>query len=179
MEEKIYQIDFDYNYALADITESMNGANSLELSADTPEYLSSFKYDWITNESTIIPDCIIVISELLGGNEHFTKVIKEVMQSINLHPIFVGKKKYDIYTGMHIYKNQLNLKKSKVTKFSNGEIMDIISPVFLPGDYTPLFRIEEIPATYFCTEKLKKAVESNELKGLKFSECKVKSKSWF
>lgn len=175
----IYKINFDYNYAFADIVESRNGADSLELSIDNLEMLKDFRYDWLMDESDVIPDFVIIISELLGCSEEISHLITEICPNIVLHPILIGSKKFNIQSNIPVYQNRLNLKKSKITRFSNGDIMEISNPVLLPGEYCPLFRMEEIPSTYFCTEEFKNMVESNNLSGLKFEECKVKSKSWF
>lgn len=76
-------------------------------------------------------------------------------------------------------KDALNLKKSKVTRFSDGEIMTVDEPVFLPKEYPLLFKIEEQSGAYYCTEEFKDYVQSNKYTGLLFTECKIKSKSWF
>lgn len=175
----IYKISFDYNYAFADIVESRNGADSLELSIDNLEMLKDFRYDWLMDESDVIPVFVIIISELLGCSEEISHLITEICPNIVLHPILIGSKKFNIQSNIVVYQDRLNLKKSKITRFSNGDIMEISNPVLLPGEYCPLFRLEEIPSTYFCTEEFKNMVESNNLSGLKFEECKVKSKSWF
>lgn len=175
----IYKISFDYNYAFADIVESRNGADSLELSIDNLETLMDFRYDWLTDESNVTPDFVIIISELLGCAKKNSHFITKLCPNIVLHPILIGSKEFNIQSNIPVYQDRLNLKKSKITRFSNGDIMEISNPVLLSSEYSPLFRLEEIPSTYFCTELFKNMVESNNLTGLKFEECKVKSKSWF
>ena len=62
----IYQIDFDYTFALADIRASVDGADSMEFSQERPELIDKFKYDWVTTDSELIPDFVVIMSELLG-----------------------------------------------------------------------------------------------------------------
>lgn len=175
----IYKISFDYKYAFADIVESKNGADSLELSIDNLDMLSDFRYDWLTTESDKIPNFVIIISELFGCSEEISHLITKLCPNIILHPIVIGRKVFCINSNIPVYKDRLNLKKSKVTRFSNGDIMEVSKPVLLPGEYCPLFRLEEIQSSYFCTDDFTKMVESNNLLGLKFEECQIKSKSWF
>ena len=66
------------------------------------------------------------------------------------------------------------MKKSRITRFSNGDIMEISSPVLLPNDYAPLFRVMEMSSSYFCTDIFKNIVEENKLTGLLFEEIRVK-----
>ena len=47
----IYQIDFDYTFALADIRASVDGADSMEFSQERLELIDKFKYDWVTTDS--------------------------------------------------------------------------------------------------------------------------------
>ena len=61
----IYQIDFDYKFALADVSSSVDGADSMEFSQERPELIEKFKYDWVTDESELIPDVVVIMSELL------------------------------------------------------------------------------------------------------------------
>ena len=63
---KIYQLSFNYSYALADVVKSLHGEDSLKLCAERPELINKFKYGWITNESTGIPDFILIMSNMLG-----------------------------------------------------------------------------------------------------------------
>ena len=131
----IYQIDFDYTFALADIRAAVDGADSMEFSQERPELIDKFKYDWVTTDSELIPDFVVIMSELLGCKT--------------------------------------------VVKFSNGDIMEITNPAFLPGDYPILFKVEDMSSVFFCSQEFKDFVEINSYTGLRFKECVVKSKSWF
>lgn len=176
---EIYQLSFDYSYALADVVESLNEADSLELCAERPELMNKFKYGWLTDESTKIPDFVIIMSNMLGCKAEISEDVKKLFPSLALNPINVGNDNYVLFSNIAILSNCLNLKKSKVTRFSNGDIMEIPTPVFLPGNYPILFKIEEMPSSYFCTQEFKELVNSHSYMGLRFEERKIKSKSWF
>lgn len=176
---KIYQLAFNYAYALADIKESLNGADSLELCSENPEIIKSFKYDWITNESEIIPDFVFIMSNLLGCKSNISSDIMEMIPSLNLNPVKIANDDYALFSNTPILSDCLNLKKSKVVRFSNGDIMEVPLPVFLPGDYPILFKVENIPSSYFCTQELKNLLDTQSYTGLLFNECGIKSKSWF
>ena len=176
---EIYQLSFDYSYALADVVESLNGADSLELCAERPELMDRFRYGWITNESTKIPDFVIVMSNMLGCRAEISKDVKNLFSSLVLNPITVGTDNYVLFSDIVPLSDCLNLKKSKITRFSNGDIMDVPIPVFLPGSYPILFKVKEMPSTYFCTQEFKDLIDAHSYTGLIFEERKIKSKSWF
>lgn len=175
----IYQIDFDYKFALADVKSSVDGADSLEFSQERPELIEKFKYDWVTDESELIPDFVVIMSELLGCKTEVKSKIEEMSQSFKFHDLKIGDMDYVAFINIQILKNCINIKKSKVVKFSNGDIMEIANPVFLPGEYPLLFKVENMPSTFFCSQDFKDFVETNSYTGLRFKECVVKSKSWF
>lgn len=176
---EIYQLSFDCSYALADVVESLDGADSLELCAERPELMDRFRYGWITNESTKIPDFVIVMSNMLGCRAEISKDVKNLFSSLVLNPITVGTDNYVLFSDIVPLSDCLNLKKSKITRFSNGDIMDVPIPVFLPGSYPILFKVKEMPSTYFCTQEFKDLIDAHSYTGLIFEERKIKSKSWF
>ncbi len=175
----IYELNFNYDYAVADVIESLKGVDSLELCAERPDLYDCFKYGWLTNESDIIPDFVIIMSRLIGCRTAISAAIKELIPNQELHPIKIGDKDYLLLSYIPILSARLNLKKSKIKKFSNGDIMEITAPVFLPDEYPILFGIEEMPSSYFCTQEFKQMVDSLNYRGLLFEECRIKSKSWF
>lgn len=176
---EIYQLSFDYNYALADVVESLNGADSLELCAERPELINKFKYGWLIDESTKIPDFVIIMSNMLGCKVETSKEVKNLFPDIDLNPIKVGNDNYVLFSNVAVLSNCLNLKKSKIVRFSNGDIMEVSTPVFLPGDYPILFKVEEMPSAYFCTQEFKDLINGHSYTGLLFEVRKIKSKSWF
>lgn len=64
-------------------------------------------------------------------------------------------------------------------KFSNGDIMEINNPVFLPVGYPTLFKVEDIPSTFFCSQEFKDFVEADSYTGLRFKECVNKKNHGF
>lgn len=172
----VYIIKSDYRYAHADIMESLNGADSLDLSADNPEMFHNFKFGWLTAESTRIPTCAIINAEMLCIDQD---KCSEIPFDLSLAPITIGRIPYMVLTNVDVLENSLNIKKSKLKRFSNGDIMEVTSPVLLPKDYPKIFRIPEMPSSYFCTDVFKEFIENNSISGLIFEECLVKSKSWF
>lgn len=176
---EIYQLSFDYNYALADIVESLNGADSLKLCAERPEMIRSFKYGWLTNESTKIPDFIVIMSNMLGCKAEISKEIKNLFPDLVLNPMEVSANSYVLFSAIAFLSDCLNLKKSKITRFSNGDIIEVQTPVFLPGSYPFLFKVKEMPSTYFCTQEFKDLIDAHSYTGLVFEKRKIKSISWF
>ena len=172
---KVYKISKDYRYAIADIVECKNGFDSLDLSPDKPELLDNFRYDWLTEESDIHPDFVYISLSFIGGSNHVSKIVQEICHGIKFFPIKVGNNNINIYSDIPEYSNCINMKKSRIIRFSNGDIMEISSPVLLPNDYAPLFRVMEIPSSFFCTDIFKDIVEENKLTGLLFEEIRVKS----
>lgn len=175
----IYQIDFDYTFALADIRASVDGADSMEFSQERPELIDKFKYDWVTTDSELIPDFVVIMSELLGCTTGLKSKVEKLSQSFKFHDLKVGDLDYTALINIPTLQNCINLKKSKVVKLSNGDIMEITNPVFLPRDYPILFKVEDMPSVFFCSQEFKDFVEANSYTGLRFKECVIKSRSWF
>ena len=175
---KIYQLSLDYSFSLADVIETFDNADSLELCSEKPEMIKNFKYGWIMNESKIIPDFVLIMSSLLGCKYGFLKNIRKIIPSINFIPVKIDRDDYALFSNLPILENCVNIKKSKVSRFSNGDIMEISNPVFLPNDYPALFKVEEISSSYYCTEDFKNIITDNQYTGLMFNECNIKSKWW-
>ncbi len=178
MREIIYRLSFDFQYDFADIAESFNGASSLDLTSETPNLLNFFKYDWKASESNIKPNFVIINSELLGCEKTLFKGLSDKILGLRLYPIRIVDDEYLIFTNIQTIPNCINIKKSKVIRFSNGDIMEISSPVFMPDNYPILFKVEEIPSSIFCNHEFKDYITKNSYSGLLFKECPIKSKSW-
>lgn len=179
MKEKIFQIDVDYRYSLAEVVESNDEVGILDLSSQTIDLWEKFKYGWLTEESEIKPNCVIVFSELIGGDEHFSKAIQERFPLLQLKEVNVDNDKYRFIVAVPVLKGCINIRKSKVTRFSTGDIMEISNPVFFPGDYPCIFKVEELPSAFFCMESFKDVIDTNQLSGFVFVERKIKSNKWF
>ena len=176
---QIYQIDFNYAFALADVVTSKPGADSLELSSDRPELFDDFGYDWLTDESKAIPDFILIMHAILGCKQSLYQDLTNILDGLGTHPIKVGKDDYLLFSDIPVISKCLNLKKSKISYFSDGDIMDIKEPVFLPGDYPNLFQVKQMPSTFFCNQLFKNEIDTRSLVGLLFNKIVMKSKSWF
>lgn len=179
MSSNIYQIGFDFSYALADIAKQKSNICSIELFDNTPELFDQFEYEWNTEESTQIPNLILIMSKLLGVSSEYYSTIAHVVSPIKTKLVDIGGKSYNIFTEVRMIKSALNLRKSKLTRFSTGDILSVDSPVFLPQNYPPLFKIEEAPTTFFCSELLYDEIIANKLQGWKFKACPIKDDSWF
>lgn len=176
---KLYQLAFDYDYALADIIESLNGTDSLELSSDNSAMIKDFKYGWITTDSDQIPAFVLINMDLLGCKANISQIVCNLIPELERHPIKIVDDDYVLFSNISTISECLNLKRSKVTRFSNGDIMEISNPVFLPNNYPPLFKTEDMPTAYFCTQEFKDLLDNQSYTGLVLKECKIKSKSWF
>lgn len=179
MTMKLYKISFDFDYALADIVETYNDADSLSLTSETTELLKDFKYDWLTEDSSVIPDIAIIMSELFCVDNKAFNILKPNLPDIMPAPISIGADTFYSLSNIHTLKGVLNLKSSKVKYFSTGDIMEITNPVFKEQEYPNLFKVDEMTGSFFCTENFKDSIVRNQITGLIFDECKIKSKSWF
>ena len=176
---KLYKISIDYSYALANITESYNGADPLSITSETPELLKSFRYDWVIEDSVVIPDMAIIMAELFCLDEKAFAKLRPYLSDLTPTSMLIGKGKFYSLSYIPVLKDSLNLKSSKIKYFSTGDIMEVTKPVFNERNYPNLFKIEEVTGSFFCTEDLMNAIIANNLTGIIFEECKIKSKSWF
>lgn len=176
---KLFKISTNFKYALADITESYNGADSLSITSETPEALKNFQYSWLTQDSTIIPNIAIIMSELFCLDDIALEALKTSIPDLIQTPMLIGEERFFSLSNIPILKGSMNLKSSKIKYFSTGDIMEIIEPIFNKGDYPNFFKCEEVIGSFFCSEDFMNIVIDNNLTGIVFEECKVKSKSWF
>lgn len=176
---KIYKISCDYKFALGDIVKSSQDVEFLSLDSETVDLLDKFNFDWSTNESSALPNITIIVSELFCLDEKSTKKLIQHLNGIHFNPILIGKERFTSLSNIPTMENVLDLKSSKVKLFSTGDIMEITHPVFKNQYYPNLFKIDEIGRQFYCSEELKNVIIFNNLTGIIFHECKVKSKSWF
>ena len=177
---KLYKVSCNYKYAFGDISVTYDSTTDfLSLNSETIDLLNKFGFDWQTNDSSIIPDVTIIVSELICLDEKAFNILRSLLTGIKFNPILIGKDDFKSLSNIPVLKNVLDLKHSKVKYFSTGDIMQISQPVFKTQDYPNLFKIEEIGGYFFCSEEFKRTIDFNNLKGISFEECRVKSKSWF
>ena len=175
---KIFKLNFNYSYAFADIVNNPNNVDLDDFFSESQPVLNELQYDWISNQSSIIPDIAIIRFNVLCCNPKALATFKPLLKDTTCSKILIGNKEYYAFVHLSQEDNKLNIKKSKIEYYSTGDIRDVIEPTFLPGDYNCLFQIPQLPFTIFCSETFKNAVDDNHLTGLIFEECKVKSKSW-
>lgn len=101
----VYQVDFDYTFALADISASIDGADSMDFSQERPALIDKFKYDWVTEDSELIPDFVIIMSELLGCKAELKSKMEEIPQPLKFHDLKVGGKDYTTFINIPILRN--------------------------------------------------------------------------
>lgn len=176
---KIYKLSINFDYALADIVENYNDADSLSLTSETIDLLNDFRFDWNTDDSHLIPNIAIIMSKLLCFDIISWDEVRSLLPDNGITQISIGNKPFISLSNIPVLRGALNLKSSKLKYFSTGDIMEITSPVFNEREYPNLFKVEEIYGSFFCTDELKNTIVSNNLTGLKFEECRLKSKSWF
>lgn len=176
---KLFKLSVDYSYAFGDIAESFNGADSLSLTSENPALLEKFRYEWITEDSTTTPDITIIMSELVCVDEKAFMGLKPYLLNLIPHAIMIGKVPFYSLSNIPVMKDAVNLKSSKIKYFTTGDVMEITEPVFNEHVYPNLFKTGEITGSFFCSENLKNAILSNNLTGITFEKCKVKSRSWF
>lgn len=174
----IYQINLNFEFALGDVIKSLSDTEPLELNSENVAILNDFRYGWDTEESSLIPNLTIIFLELLCCDSKAHGYLKTAIEQITFNKIEIGKDEFFAISNIPCLKERLSLKSSKVKYFSTGDIMEIENPVFYCGEYPPLFKVEEMPGVFFCTELFKDTVENNQLSGLLFTECKIKNKSW-
>lgn len=174
---EIYNIKLDYRYAIGDIisnkTPDTIGMNLTE------NFLKGFlTFGWITKESPIIPDITIIASELFSLDRKARISLESLLSGQNLKGITIGDTSYVVTMDIPILQGVLNMKSSKITRFSTGDIMEVKEPVFLPKEFPPLFRTEYTDNAIFCNGTFKEEVQKNRLTGLIFNACKIQSSSW-
>ena len=175
----IYHINLNFDYAVGNIVKEESNASFLELNSESISLLKAFKFDWNTEDSSAIPNLTLIMSELFCCDIVASELLKDIMGTIQFNNLFIGDNQFFSISNIPIKKNAINLKASKVKYFSTGDIMEIEKWVFNQDEYPPIFKAEEMPGVFFCTEIFKDTIEKNHLTGLIFTECKIKSKSWF
>lgn len=94
-------------------------------------------------------------------------------------PIKVEGEDYTILKARSYVSNILNEKKSKLSRFSDGRIMDVERYVFKPTDNVPsFFKISQYPLFTFVTGEVAGDLMKAGITGLVLEECRVK-KTWF
>ncbi len=132
---------------------------------------------WDTTDGDIERDIYLYLGYILVCNEKAKSAIEQKMASDTIEFLKIdvdGKPLYFINV-LSVANGALNLRRSKVDYFKDKTTIKYIREYAFNADfnYTPLFTIPEIAAGLFATDSFKDAVESNNLNGLDFQECKV------
>ena len=86
---------------------------------------------------------------------------------------------YVIVKATQIVTDLLDEKRSKISRFSNGRIMDIERYVFKKNNKVPpIFKLKQYPLFTFVTDALGDKLNAAAISGLKLEKCKI-IKPWF
>lgn len=141
--------------------------------------------DWITetddNHKLSVPDIAFINTYIPVCNEKVFKLLQasNYMLGNEFIPINIESYKWYIINICTQYEGILNLHKSKLSRYDDGRIMWISKFVFKKEILDEsLFYLKEQPVSYFCTESFMNLLNANNIKGLIYTECKIK-KSFF
>ncbi len=132
---------------------------------------------WDTDDGDAERDIYLFLGYILVCNEKAKSAIENTMASKTIEFLQIdveGKPLYFINV-LSMANGALNLHRSKVDYFKDKKTIKNIREYAFNADfnYTPLFTIPEIAAGLFATDSFKDVVESSNLSGLDFQECKI------
>lgn len=137
--------------------------------------VSQFK--WNSDDGDVERDIYLFLGYILVCNEKAKSAIEQKMVSDAIEFLQIDVEGESLYfiNILSVANGALNLRRSKVDYFKDKTtIKSIREYAFNAGfNYTSLFTIPEIAAGLFATESFKGIVESNNLIGLDFQECKI------
>ena len=94
-------------------------------------------------------------------------------------PIMVENVKYYVLNVLQDYNGIVNLRKSKVKYYGDGDVLWIDEYVFYPFECTSFFfRIGEVSTVLFVNESFRKLYLEKNWSGINFIQCKVRSQSF-
>ena len=135
------------------------------------------EFSWDYSEGEGIRNLFMYLGSILIADEQSKTVIQSILneEKIEFLPIHVDNEVLYIVNVCTFSGDRLNLKKSDVEYFKNGEIKWINKFVFNPSDDIPtLFRVPEIHTALFTSKQFADAVNRDNLTGLRFQECNIK-----
>lgn len=175
----IWKIVFNYEFAYADICANPYNLDIDDFFASKNPDLNKIEFGWICNQSDVVPDIAIIRFNIICFSKKALDFLTTLLTGYIFTQIKISDDTYYAIFNLPEEENKLNKKKSKIEYFSTGDIREVVKPIFLPGEYKTLFQIPEALYTIFSTQDFKDKVEENNLSGLNFEECAIKSKSWF
>lgn len=146
---------------------------------DNVNEISKFNYTWnINDESLSICDCPFIIGSipvfnLMAYNKLLMYLNKENTQII---PINVDGVPYFVVNATVLIDDILNSRKSKISYFSDGRIMDIEKYVFNKRKDIPnVFKISQYQTYTFVSDRIASVINSNMMTGIVLEKCKFSS----
>lgn len=140
---------------------------------DDVQEISSYHYTWDkNNNSKFICDCPFIIGSVPVFSEFAYNKISTFLDTTNSQviPIIVDDRKFYIVNAIILMDNMLNEKKSKISYFSDGRIMDIDKYVLNNRPTPDLFKLSQFHTYTFVSEKIVDILKS-EVTGIVFEKC--------
>lgn len=175
---RLYSPNRDYRTIVYDNTPLMKIIGKEDW-GDIKE-IENYPYQWDDEQKEICDAPFLIGAIPIFKTDALKRIGMILLDSlVTLIPIRVGDIEYTILKANEYEKNILNEKKSTISRFSDGRIMDIEKYVFIPFDNAPeVFKVASYPLFTFVTEKLASKLTEANLTGLAMEKCKIK-KSWF
>lgn len=181
---KIYQIKKNYRFAelspketlITVINDGFDGKSMADIWGGLQTMTWNFEESKVTCDFPLLYGLIPVMSE--KAKKIFATLIPA--DFVEYLKIRVEDENYYALNILKSYDKLLNIGKSKIDYFSNGEIMAIDKYVLNEiSDLSPIFKITQLKIRAFVTEEFKNIVKKEGLTGLEFEECEVVTKGWF
>lgn len=146
-----------------------------EIEWSNVENISKETYSWDNTDKSHC-DCPFIIGSIPVFPYSVLDILKPffVGQKIQIIPIRVEDCQYAIVNTTEVLDGVLNEKKSKLTRFQNGRIMDVEDYVLKPQNKIHnIFKLSQFPVFSFISEELYNAIKKLNLTGITFEECKI------
>lgn len=143
---------------------------------DNANEISNFCYTWETcNQNKDICDCPFIVGSIPVFSFFAYKKLSMYVNESNsqIIPIKIDDKSYFIVNAIILLDDILNKKKSKISYFSDGRIMNVDEYVFHNKRNIPdLFKISQFQTYTFVSEKLASAITEANITGISLEQCK-------
>lgn len=124
-------------------------------------------------------DCPFIIGSVPVFPYSIIDVLTPLLKGLNIQKILIKVEncQFVILNTLEIVDGVLDDRKSKLTRFQDGRIMDVEKYVLKSQkNYPSMFKLKEIPIFTFVSEELYNTINKLGLSGISFEECK-KNKS--
>lgn len=135
--------------------------------------ISKETYSWDNMDKSHC-DCPFIIGSVPVFPYSVLDILKPLFvgQKIQIIPIRVEDGQYAIVNTTEVLDGVLNEKKSKLTRFQDGRIMDVEKYILKPLKYcSNMFKLREFPVFTFISETLYNTIHKLGLSGIVFEEC--------